>query len=105
MNDEKAIYQVLAHSIAQQRVDDEVVRKVANALAKVDIPLRRIDVCTYGICLDYLIDHEKWWEVLPELVEVGKGRVGRVEVFPLGIPFPDIFHVRIEHDLDAIARG
>jgi hypothetical protein len=43
--------------------------------------------------------------VLPEIVKAKGARVHTITVFPWGIPWPDIYRVRVEQEFDEFARG
>ncbi len=101
-NDVKLVSKALARAVASRKVENRAVNELAERISRASYQIRGVDICTYGICLDYFIDNKNWWEVIPELVEVGGGRVGRIEVFPYGIIDPDLFHVRIEQDFEEI---
>lgn len=104
MNDNKLVSKALARAVASRKIPNAQVEIAANRLAECKYPIRGIDICVYGICLDYFIDDREWWNVLPDLVDVGGGRVGRIEVFPYGIIDPDLFHVRISHDIEEVRQ-
>ena len=93
----------LARAVAARRVPADAVASVAKRLAASKYPITRIDVCTYGICIDYFFNDDRWSKVLPELVKAHGARIHSMVVFPWGIPFPDIFRVRIEQDFDEFA--
>ncbi|MBX3063573.1 MAG: hypothetical protein KF726_11390 [Anaerolineae bacterium] len=97
MNDENVVYKALARAVAQREIPDHLIQATAKRLATAGEQIRRLDICAYGICVDYFISADKWWQTLPKLLEVGG--VGRIEIFPWGIPFPDLFHVHVEHSI------
>jgi hypothetical protein len=66
--------------------------------------IRGIDVCTVGICFDFFVEGKDWWKILPELVVVEGGQLKGIEIFPWGIPWPDLFHVRVTQRLDALSE-
>ena len=101
-NDVKHVRTALAKAIAERKVPDDAIDAVARQLAVAKHQIRGIDVCVYGICIDYFIDGDRWWQTLPELLEIEGGVVKGIEVFPWGIPVPDILHVRVMHRMDAI---
>jgi hypothetical protein len=103
-NDVNHVRAALARSIAERKVPDEVIDVVAKQLATAKHQIRGIDICMYGICLDYFIDGGEWWQRLPELVEVEGGRLKGIEIFPWGIPVPDILHVRVTQIMDMLPQ-
>lgn len=98
-NSVKDIQASLARALVSRKVSDEAIKGAAATLAKTDLQIRGIDICTHGICLDYIIDREKWWELLPHVVNVPNARLRGIRIFVWGIPFPDIFHVRVEQEI------
>ena len=104
MNDDQQVHLALARAVAQRKIPDNTIKKLAAQLGTARTPIRRIDVCAYGICIDYFLTIDEIWKELPELLKVGEGRVRGIEIFPWGIINPDLFHVHIEHEFDAIPR-
>ena len=103
-NDVNHVRTALARAVAQRRIPDDAIDEAAQQLAVAKHPIRGIDVCERGICLDYMIDGDTWWQTIPDLVDVASGRLTGIEVFPWGIPRPDILHVRIMQELDVLSR-
>jgi hypothetical protein len=103
-NDLMHVRSALARAVAEYRVADDIIDTMAKQLAATKHQIRSIDVCMYGICLDYFIDGEDWWRTIPELIEVEEAQMRGIEVFPWGIPFPDIFRVRVTQSLDAMPQ-
>ena len=95
----------LARAVATRQVSDEAIAAVARRIAGTKLPVRGIDVCTYGICIDYFFNDDRWTRALPELLKAKGTRVHSVTVFPWGIPWPDIFRVRVEQEFDEFARA
>jgi hypothetical protein len=88
----------LARAVAGRKISDDAIAAVAKKLATIKQPIRGIDNCVYGICIDYFFTGDEWTRVLPELIKSKDSRVYGVEMFPWGIPFPDIYRVRVQHD-------
>lgn len=103
-NDINAVRTALARCVAEHKIADDVIDTAAKQLATAKHPIRGIDICMYGICLDYFIDGEDWWHILPELVQIDGGQLKGIEIFPWGIPVPDIFRVRVTQNLDVIPQ-
>ncbi len=100
---DKAMRLALARAVASRKVPNQVVAKVAKRLSASKLDIRGIDICVYGICLDYIIDRKDWWEVMPDIMTVPGTRIRDIHVFPWGIPVPDIFHVQVEHEIEELA--
>jgi hypothetical protein len=93
----------LARAVAGRKVPDEAIASVAKVLAGSKYKIRGIDTCIYGICVDYFFDSDQWYKALPELVRGREARVHGIEVFPWGIPWPDIYRVRVQQEFDQLA--
>jgi hypothetical protein len=104
MSDPQQIRLELARAVAGRRVADEAVAALAKRLAASKLPIRAIDVCTYGICIDYFFNDDRWMKVLPDILKLRGSRVRTLTVFPWGIPDPDIFRVRVEQDFDELTQ-
>ena len=92
----------LARAVASRKVPDNVVAKIAKKISTSKLPIKGIDICVYGICIDYVIDDEKWWKFVPDLMAIPESRIRGLRVFPWGIPAPDVFHVQIEHEFEEL---
>jgi len=104
-NDFEGVRAALARAVAGREISDEAIGVAAKQITAVKHKIRGLDVCAYGICIDYFIGDEEWWRILPELIQVDGGQVKGIEIFPWGIPWPDILHVRVTHSLDAIPEA
>lgn len=100
-----AIRKALALAVARRDVPDELVDSIADRLAKGSAAegIRRLDVCTYGICVDYFVGPDRWRDVLNELIN--ERTIRRIETFPWGIIDPDLIQIRVEHQVDELAFG
>jgi len=103
-NDLKNVRVALARALAERKIADDVIDMVAKQIATAKHPIRGIDVCTYGICIDFFIDGKDWWHTLPELIEVEGGGLKGIEIFPWGIVNPDLLHVRVTQSLDVLPQ-
>jgi hypothetical protein len=93
----------LARAVAGRKIPDEAISAVAKKLYASKNKIRGIDVCPYGICIDYFFDTDQWFKALPDLVRGKDARVYGLEVFPWGIPWPEIFRVRVQQEFDEFA--
>jgi hypothetical protein len=100
---DKAMRLALARAVANRKVPNQVVAKVAKKLSVSKLDIRGIDICVYGICLDYIIDRKDWWEAMPDIMAIRGTRIRDIHVFPWGIPVPDVFHVQVEHEISELA--
>lgn len=101
-NTTEEIRTVLARAVANRTVSDKAIDEVAMQIAKAKHPIRKLDICTLGICWDYFVDNEDWWSTLPDLVSIPGSQLIGIEIFPFGIPWPDLFQVRVTQRFDAI---
>ena len=101
--DGEEIRAALARAVATRRLPADAVASVAKRLATSKYPISRIDVCTYGICIDYFFNDDRWAKALPDLIKLHGARIHSMTVFPWGIPFPDVFRIRVEQDFDEFA--
>ncbi len=88
----------LARAVAGRKISDDAIAAVAKKLSAGKLRIRGIDNCVYGICIDYFFDTDEWTKALPELVRSKDSRVVGIEIFPWGIPVPDIYRVRVQQD-------
>ena len=63
----------LARTVAQRDVPDDVLDAVAERIATAKHPIRGIDMCERGICLDFIVESNTWKQTLPDLVEIDGG--------------------------------
>lgn len=103
MNDVNDLRLALARAVAARKIPDDAITAVAKKLSASKYPIRGIDVCIYGICIDYFFDSDQFVKALPELVRVKDARVYGIEAFPWGIPWPDIYRVRVQQEFNEIA--
>lgn len=103
MNEGNDLRMALARAVAGRKVPDDAIASVAKKLAQSKYKIRAIDTCIYGICVDYFFDTDQWYRALPELTRGKDARVHGIEVFPWGIPWPDIYRVRVQQEFDELA--
>lgn len=103
MNESGDLRMALARAVAGRKVPDDAIASVAKKLAASKYKIRAIDTCIYGICIDYFFDTDQWYRALPELARGRDARVHGIEVFPWGIPWPDIYRVRVQQEFDELA--
>jgi hypothetical protein len=97
----RSIRRSLAAAVAGRKVSDAKVNRIAEAISAADYRIAGIDVCIYGICLDYILDAP----VLElERLQVKEGILRQLEVFPYGIVAPELLHVRAAFDFEEIPR-
>ena len=102
-NDVSDLRLALARAVAARQVPDDAILAVAKNLAAGKNKIRGIDVCVYGICIDYFFEGDQWIRALPELVRGKDARLHSIEVFPWGIPWPDLYRIRVQAEFDQFA--
>lgn len=102
-NEQGDLRMALARAVAGRKVPDDAIAAVAKKLASSKYKVRAIDTCIYGICIDYFFDTDQWYRALPDLARGRDARVHGIEVFPWGIPWPDIYRVRVQQEFDELA--
>ncbi len=93
----KNLSQRLSKRLANYKLKDDVIAKLADRVLIDGLDLKRFDVCIYGICIDYYTDK------VPKLDGIlSRIDVARLEVFPYGIINWDRFHVRVGYSVDEL---
>ncbi len=94
-----------ARSIAAHEVPDELLEQVGRQLGDLSTAdlIRGIDVCTYGICVDYFLDPGDWREIILKIAE-SPIRIRRMDWFPWGIIRDDLIQMRVEYQFDELAQ-
>ncbi len=93
----KNLSQRLSKRLANYKLKDDVIAKLADRVLIDGLDLKRFDVCIYGICIDYYTDK------VPKLDGIlSRVDVARLEVFPYGIINWDRFHVRVGYSVDEL---
>ncbi len=103
MNEHGDLRMALARAVAGRKVPDDAIASVAKKLAASKYKIRAIDTCIYGICIDDFFDTDQWYRALTDLARGRDARVHGIEVFPWGIPWPDIYRVRVQQEFDELA--
>jgi hypothetical protein len=100
----EALRMATARAVAAHEVPDDVLESVGQQLAKLPTAdlIRGIDICTYGICIDYFVEPDRWRELLEGVVEGGP-RIRHIDWFPWGIIQDDLIQMRVEYQFDELA--
>lgn len=105
VGDADELRMALARAVATRKIPDAAIASVADRLAATKLPIRGIDICAYGICIDYFFTDDRWSRVLPEILKAKGSHVHSITVFPWGIPWPDLFRVRVEQQFEELASA
>jgi hypothetical protein len=92
--DEQHLSKTIASKLASYKIDERTLNDVAKRILKEKLKIKRIDLCPYGICIDYFTDERPPFDKLFE-----RDRVRSLHVFPYGIPFDDLFHLKLELEI------
>ena len=103
-NDVKAINVALARAVATRDLSSDALSEASAKVANLPA-IRKIDICKYGICLDFWFRNEEFKDRFNDLMNFDIAELGEVRVFKYGIISPEIFHVQAEFDLPEIAPG
>ena len=89
----KDLSERMSKRLANFKLTDDVIAKLADHVLIDGLSIAKIDVCIYGICIDYFTDK------VPKLDGIFGRRdqrdIATFEIFPYGIIDWDRFHVRI----------
>lgn len=100
MSDEMDVREVAAafsKRLAAHKVSDEAVELLAKQVVVAGSRPIDIDICQYGICIDYWVPRKGLGELLNRFER--DPTLGGIKVFPKGIINPDAFLVTVEHHL------
>ena len=87
----------LSTRLANFKLDDKAVAKLADRLIIDGLDIRKWDVCIYGICVDYFSDK------IPRLDGIlSRGDIARIDVFPYGIIEWDRFRVHVSYNVNEL---
>lgn len=93
----KDLSQRLSTRLANFKLDDKAVAKLADRLIIDGLDIRKWDVCIYGICVDYFTDR------IPKLDGIlSRGDIARIDVFPYGIIEWDRFRVHVSYNVNEL---
>lgn len=94
MKKQKALAGALAKRLASRKVSDEAVAALSHDIAAVGRFPIDVDICMYGICIDYMVDRKDMVKLIDRLHT--NPRLGGIKIFPKGILDPDKFLVQVE---------
>jgi hypothetical protein len=89
----------LSRALAGRKVSAARMREIVKSVSISGAVIKRIDICAYGICLDFFTRQPR---VIGSLL--ASGRFGGVEVFPFGIVNPDLFLARAQMRVPELFR-
>ena len=94
----------LARAITDRSVPDDVVKAVTEQLEALPNAgdIRRLDVSTHGIWIDYFVGPKQWHDLLRDVFGTHL-KIKKFEGFPWGVLADDLMQVRFELDVDEVA--
>lgn len=102
---ETALRLAAARAVAGHSVPDDVLQSVGKRLSGLPIAdaIRRLDICSYGICVDYFVEPERWRDFLGEIFDTDL-RIRGLDSFPWGIIRDDLVQVRVQYEMEELAQ-
>lgn len=88
------LYTTLTQAVAQRHLPDDLIQELAQRFTEFRTPIKGINVCERGICIDFVVDRTEWPQSMEDIVRVLGPDLRGVDVFPWGIPAPDLLHIR-----------
>ncbi len=92
----KDLSQRMSRRLANFKLGDDVIAKLADRVIIDGLDMKRWDVCMYGICIDYYTDR------IPKLDGIlsrGDRDIARIDVFPYGIIEWDRFRIHVSYNV------
>ena len=101
---DRRVRTTLARAVTDGTVSDEMVSAVTDSLVTLSKPgaIRTFDICTYGICVDYVVDAPRWPDLIDEMLRLNVS-IRKFEGFPWGILDDDLLRLRVEVEVDELA--
>ena len=93
--DVREVAAAFSKRLAAHKVNDETVELLAKQVVAAGSKPIDINICQYGICIDYWIPRKGLGELLNRFEH--DATLGGIKVFPKGIINPDAFLVTVEH--------
>jgi hypothetical protein len=94
MEKQRELAAALSKRLASRKVGDDVVQSLTKDLAAVgQVPID-VDICMYGICIDYFVDRGEVVSLIERLYK--HPGLGGIKIFPKGILDPTKFLVQVE---------
>ena len=91
----RSVAAAFSRRLAAHSIKDDVVEMLAKRVVEFGSKPVDIDICQWGICIDYWVPRKSLGELLNRLE--GDLTLGGIKVFPKGILNPDAFLVTVEH--------
>lgn len=93
--DARVVAAAFSKKLAAHKVSDEMVQLLAKQVVAAGSKPIDINICQYGICIDYWVPRKALGELLNRFEH--DDTLGGIRVFPKGIINPDAFLVTVEH--------
>lgn len=92
-----AVGRSLSQLLADKQLPQAEINRLAGKIAINGAAIKKISLCSYGICVDYFTPNKK---VLDGIIR--RPGLGSVEVFPYGIVAPDLFLAKARLNLNGL---
>jgi hypothetical protein len=101
---ERAVRLAVSRAVARKDVPDDVVRSVAEKLEGIHshTPIRWVDICPYGICIEHIVEADRWRDALTQIFDAGEP-IRAVRLFPWGILVDDLMQIHVEQEFEELA--
>lgn len=93
---QEELAKALTLRLAGRDVSDKMVKDLASRLISVDRQPIGVDICQFGICIDYRTPRKSLGELINRLER--DLTIRGVEIFPEGIINPDAFRIRVGYN-------
>ena len=100
INNEKAIKLELAKLIAKGKVSAKKINHMAKTLAAIPYEIRRINICTHGICCDFMV--QNLGTALDDIANLKGAKFKKAESFPWGIIDDRLLQLRVSYEFDEV---
>ena len=95
--DVKKVAGAFAERLAAHKVSDKAVSALAERVVQASAKSIGIDICQFGICIDYRTPRNGLAELIQRLEK--DHRLSGIKIFPEGIIDPDEFRITVEYEM------
>lgn len=96
--DAKKVAKAFSKRLASHEVSDQAVESLAKQVVNANTRPIGIDICQFGICIDYRTPRSSLGELINRLER--DRTIGGIRIFPEGIIDPDDFRVAVDYILE-----
>ena len=100
-NDKSKVAIALAKAVASRNIPDKTIEDVAQQLSSIEHEIKGIDICKYGICVDFWTNQPiNGTDITTPLINAN---LGELKIFEYGIINPDLFHTKADIQIDQLS--